>query len=216
MKKQNKKKIFIGAGLLGLFAIWTLALYYVDVEKVGPYGSEVGFSTLNKIVHNITGVHMTLYNVTDWLGIIPLCCIISFGLMGLIQWIKRKKLKRVDYSILALGVFYIVVMIAYIFFEIVIVNYRPILINGILEPSYPSSTTVLVMCVMPTVIMQVNERIKNTVIRRSVEVLTITFMVFMVVGRLISGVHWFSDIFGGAMFSAGLVMIYYSVGFNKR
>ena len=99
MKKQNQKKYFIGAGLLGLFAIWTLALYYVDVEKVGPYGSEVGFSTLNKIVHNITGVHMTLYNVTDWLGIIPLCCIISFGLMGLIQWIKRKKLWLVRLNI---------------------------------------------------------------------------------------------------------------------
>lgn len=216
MKKQNQKKTYIGIGLLGLFVIWTVALCYVDVGKVGPYGSEVGFSTLNKIVHNITGVHMVLYNITDWLGLIPLCCIIGFGILGLAQWIKRKKLKKVDYNIRTLGIFYIVVMAVYVFFEVFIVNYRPILINGILEASYPSSTTVLVMCVMPTVIMQVNERMENTVLRRCIVAATVAFIVFMVAGRLISGVHWFSDILGGAMLSAGLDMIYYSVGFNKR
>ena len=214
--KRIQKQFYLSAVFLILFSVLTVAICCVDVQQIGPQESAVGLARINRFVHNLTGVHWGLYVATDWLSLVPVGVCIGFAALGLIQWIKRKKLKRVDYSILALGVFYIVVMIAYIFFEIVIVNYRPILINGILEPSYPSSTTVLVMCVMPTVIMQVNERIKNTVIRRSVEVLTITFMVFMVVGRLISGVHWFSDIFGGAMFSAGLVMIYYSVGFNKR
>ena len=110
-----------------------------------------------------------------------------------------------------LGVFYIVVMAAYIVFELVEINYRPTLIGEYLEVSYPSSTTMLVMCVMPTAAMQLNLRIKKTLIRRCAVVAIVAFTAFMVIGRLISGVHWITDIIGGAILSAGLVMIYYSV-----
>ena len=178
---------------------------------IGPRGSSVGFATVNKMLHEFTGVHMSLYTITDWLGIVPLCFIIGFGILGLCEWIKRKKLFEVDYSILALGIFYIFVMAIYIFFEIFVVNYRPILINGILEASYPSSTTMFVMCVMPTAIMQFHTRIKNNIFKKCVNILIGAFVVFMVIGRLVSGVHWFSDIIGGMLLSSGLVMIYYSI-----
>ena len=154
---------------------------------------------------------MSLYTITDWLGLVPIGFIMEFGILGLCQWIKRKNLFKVDLSILALGGFYIVVMALYIFFEMVVVNYRPILINGNLEASYPSSTTMLVMCVMPTAIIQFNERIKNSIFRRCVAFIITAFIVFMVIGRLVSGVHWFSDIVGGALLSSGLVMIYDSI-----
>lgn len=124
---------------------------------------------------------------------------------------QRKNLFKVDFSILTLGGFYIIVMAAYIFFEMFVVNYRPILINGILEASYPSSTTMLVMCVMPTAIMQFNARIKNSGFKKCVNILITTFIAFMVIARLLSGVHWFSDIIGGALLSGGLVMIYYAI-----
>ena len=137
--------------------------------------------------------------------------VMGFALLGLIQWIKRKHLLKVDYSILVLGGFYIVVMTVYVLFEVVVVNYRPVWIGGILEASYPSSTTMLVMCVMPTAIMQLGSRIKNKAVRNIASVTIIAFIAFMVIGRLISGVHWFTDIVGGALLSAGLVMMYYSV-----
>ena len=208
---MKRKSFYIGLGLLVLFIIWTVALKFVDVQAIGPQGSSVGFASLNKMVHNITGVHMSLYTITDWLGLVPICFIMGFGILGLCQWIKRKNLFKVDYSILTLGGFYIVVMALYIFFEMFVVNYRPILINGNLEASYPSSTTMLVMCVMPTVIIQFNERIKNSGFKKRVNILIVAFIAFMVIGRLISGVHWFSDIIGGAILSSGLVMIYYSI-----
>ena len=132
----------------------------------------------------------------------------GFALLGLIQWIKRKHLFKVDYNILILGGFYIIVMAIYVLFEMLIVNYRPVLIGGILEASYPSSTTMLVMCVMPTAIIQFNARIKNNVLKRFTASVIIAFIVFMVIGRLISGVHWFTDIIGGALLSAGLVLLY--------
>ena len=102
-------------------------------------------------------------------------------------------------------------MVAYVFFEVFVVNYRPVLIGGILEASYPSSTTMLVMCVMPTAIMQFNARIKNNILKRFVASAITAFVVFMVIGRLLSGVHWFTDIIGGALLSAGLVLMYRAI-----
>lgn len=208
---MKRKSFCVGSGLLVLFIIWTIALRFVDVGAIGPQDSSVGFATLNKAIHNITGVHMSLYAITDWLGIVPICFIIGFGISGLCEWIKRKNLFKVDYGILILGGFYIVVMALYIFFEMFVVNYRPILINGNLEASYPSSTTMLVMCVMPTAIMQFNTRIKNNGLKKCVNIMITVFTVFMVTGRLISGVHWFSDIIGGALLSAGVVLLYRAI-----
>ncbi len=154
---------------------------------------------------------MALYNITDWLGLVPFVFVFGFAILGLVQLIKRKSLLKVDYNILVLGGFYIVVMAVYILFETVVINYRPTLINGYLEASYPSSTTMLVLCVMPTAIMQLNTRIKNDALRRCVFFTITAFTMFMVIGRLISGVHWFTDIIGGALLSTGLVMMYYFI-----
>ena len=120
-----------------------------------------------------------------------------------------------DRSLLVLGGFYIVVLAAYIFFEIVVINYRPVLLGGYLEASYPSSTTMLVMCVMPAAMIQLHAHIENDVFRRCVMISIAVFIAFMVIGRLVSGVHWLSDIIGGALISAGLVMIYASVSVRK-
>ena len=151
---------------------------------------------------------MLLYAITDWFGIIPIIFVLIFGVIGLIQLVKRKKLFKVDLNILILGLYYIVVFILYILFEYIVVNYRPVLINGYLEASYPSSTTMLVISVMPTVIIQCNIRIKNIVIKKIISYNIIVFTCFMVIGRILSGVHWISDIVGGILLSVGLVMMY--------
>ena len=211
MEKKNRKRLVLGAGLVVAFVLWTVLICFVDVRTIGPEGSSVGFATLNGFVHELTGVNWLLYTVTDWLGLVPIAAALGFAILGLVQLIKRKSLWKVDHSILALGVFYIVVMAAYLVFEIVVINYRPTLIEGYLEASYPSSTTMLVMCVMPTAAMQLNARIKNTVFRRCVIITIIVFIAFMVIGRFLSGVHWITDIIGGALFSAGVVTTYFSI-----
>ena len=208
MEKKNKKMLVLGAGLVVVFLLWTVLVRFVDVRAIGPEGSSVGFAALNGFVHELTGVNWLLYTVTDWLGIVPIAVALGFAILGLVQLIKRKSLWKVDHSILALGVFYIVVMAAYIFFEVVVINYRPTLIDGYLEASYPSSTTMLVMCVMLTAAMQLNVRIKNTVLRWCAVITIVAFTAFMVIGRLVSGVHWITDIIGGALLSAGLVTMY--------
>ena len=206
-----KKKICMSLGFLVAFALWTIAISLIDVQAIGPRGSAVGFATLNEFFHNLTGVHMTLYIITDWLGLVPVAVGFGFAALGCVQWIKRRSILKVDSSILILGGFYIVTLAAYLLFEGYVINYRPVLIEGRLEASYPSSTTLLVLCVMPTAMMQLRKRIQNPILRRCVCAVISAFIAFMVVGRLISGVHWLTDIVGGILLSAGLVIIYDSL-----
>ena len=208
MKKKNYKDLHVSLFMLTAFILWTIAVSFIDVKAIGPEGSSVGFATVNSAIRNFIGVHMSLYHITDWLSLVPIFVAMGFAVLGLVQWIKRKKLSKVDYSIFVLGGFYIVVFSVYILFEFVTVNYRPVLISGILETSYPSSTTLLVLCVMPTAIMQLKSRINNTLIRKYASLFITAFIIFMVTGRLISGVHWFTDIVGGALLSTSLVMMY--------
>ena len=205
---MKKRSFWIALGLLAAFGLWTAAVCLVDVQPIGPRGTEVGFATLNRFVHRLTGVNWTLYTVTDWLGLVPLAVVMGFGLLGLTQWIRRRHIKRVDRSILVLGTFYVAVLAVFILFEKVVVNYRPVLIEGVLEASYPSSTTMLVLCVMPTAILELRSRIRSSGLGLCLTVLTVAFAAFMVAGRLLSGVHWISDIIGGGMLSAGLVGMY--------
>lgn len=154
---------------------------------------------------------MGLYTITDWLGLVPVFVCIAFGEIGLGQLIKRKSLFRVDLDLVYLGIYYVLVIFGYLFFEICPINYRPVLIDGILEASYPSSTTLLVLSVMPTLMLQTNCRIKNRYAKRIIYIFTVVFSAFMVIGRLIAGVHWFTDIVGAVFLSTGLFYFYKAI-----
>lgn len=209
--KEKKKSYILAASFILAFIFWTVAVSFIDVGGIGPEGSVVGFASLNGYFHDLIGVNMSLYVITDWLGLVPVGVAASFAVLGLVEWIKRGRITKVDGSVLAMGGFYIAVMAVYFFFEKVVINYRPVLIEGYLEASYPSSTTMLAMCVMPTAIMELRARIKNKAVRVFVLWLMAAFTAFMVIGRIFSGVHWISDIIGGALISAGLVAAYYCI-----
>ena len=208
MKKEGKKFAVAALCLLAAFVLWTVMVCLIDVQPIGPENSAVGFAAINGAFHALTGVHMAIYDLTDLLSVIPLGFVAAFGLLGLVQLIRRKDLRKVDGDILVLGGFYIVVLAFFCLFEVLDINYRPVLIEGVLEASYPSSTTMLALCVMPSVMLQVGKRMKDGAAKGCVLVLLFAFTAFMVIGRLISGVHWLTDIIGGVLLSAGLVLAY--------
>lgn len=208
MKDKGKRELMPGLVLLAGFIVWTILIRHIDVQRAGPRGTEIGVASFNVWFHRMTGVHMLIYTITDWLGLVPIFICMGFGLLGLVQWIKRRSLLRVDPDILLLGVYYLVVIFGYLLFEMVPINYRPILIEGYLEASYPSSTTLLVLSVMPTLKFQADRRVMRAVLRKSITIFVIVFSAFMVIGRLISGVHWATDIMGSVLLSSGLFMIY--------
>ena len=208
MIKIRRKELLAGIVLLTAFALWTVLIRHIDVQNAGPNGTEIGFAAINVWFHRLTGVHMLIYTITDWLGLVPIIICMYFGVLGLVQMIHRRSLLKVDSDILLLGAYYVVVILGYLLFEMVPINYRPILIDGNLEASYPSSTTLLVLTVMPTLKYQADRRIANPVIREAITVFVIVFTAFMVIGRLISGVHWATDIAGSVFLSLGLFLIY--------
>lgn len=212
MRENRVRNNFIITGVLFLiFILYTVLVMFVDVRAIGPQGSEVGFASVNKFfLDTIGGYHSLPYEISDVLGKIALAVVAAFAVVGLVQLIQRKSILKIDSSILVLGCYYVVVMACYVFFEVFIVNYRPVILEGSLEASYPSSHTVLVCCVMTTAIMQCIRLIKNTVIRNAAVIVSGLMIVAMIVSRLLSGVHWFSDIIGGILLSAALVWLYYS------
>ena len=208
---KDKKLFSVGLILIAVFVFWTILILTVDVQPVGVYGTVVGFATLNCSFHNMTGVNMTIYHITDLLGLVPIFCCMIYGAVGFVQLLQRKSLLKVDIDILLLGVYYVIVIFGYLIFEMIPINYRPILIDGIMEASYPSSTTLLVLSVMLTVIFQVDRRIKNRAVRRIITLSAILFSLFTLIGRTITGVHWLTDIIGSVFLSAGLFLIYYAI-----
>jgi len=183
----------------------------VDVQNAGQTGTEVGLATLNIWFHDLTGVHMMLYTITDWLGLVPVIICLAFGVMGFVQMIQRKSPLKVDADLILLGVYYIVVIAGYLIFEELPVNYRPVWIEGRLEASYPSSTTLLVLSVMPALTFQARRRLKNVRLNRAIRIGSASFSLFMVVGRVLSGVHWITDIIGAILLSSGLFCIYRAI-----
>ena len=211
MNKCEKKNLLIGSIFLAMFAVWTALIQTVDVQPLGQNGTSIGFATFNCWFHHFTGVNMAIYTITDWMGLVPVVICLIFAGIGLVQLIQRRSLFRVDADIMILGVYFVIVFLAYAIFEMIPINYRPILIEGRMEASYPSSTTLLVLSVVPAFIEQIQRRLSDIQVKQIITIAAIAFSVVMVTGRLVSGVHWFTDIVGGELLSVGLFKLYKAV-----
>ena len=181
MRTKGMKKIISGITFIISFVIWTMLIQIIDVQQIGVNGPNIGFATLNMWFNSTMCVNMTLYTITDWLGLVPIFICMIFGLVGFIQLIKRKNPVKVDFDIRILGVYYVIVILCYLIFEMYPINYRPILINGFMEASYPSSTTLLVLSVMPTLAFQCNQRLKSITLKRVNAIVNIVINLFNVI-----------------------------------
>jgi len=208
--KRNAKHHFIVSGIIFvLFVALSLALTGVDVQPIGPMGTNVGLAALNGYVQRLVGVHLVWYHITDWMGLASVAAAVGFAALGLYQVIKGKRLRRVDAPILLLGGFYILLMAVYFFFETVVINFRPVILDKLPEASYPSSHTVMAVCIMST-----GAKLLRCLYPKRRKLLTIAdsaaavIISVTVLGRFISGVHWFTDIVGGLLLAFALTELY--------
>ena len=210
MKKRIIKDLILGIILIIMFGVFTLLVMKYDIKNIGVNNTTIGFATLNSWFNKTTGTHLMFYSITDWLELLPLLVCVRFGIIGLKQLLSRKKIFLVDHDILLLGIYYIIVILLYLLFDKTCINYRPILIEGKLEVSYPSSTVLLVLCVMLTLTFQINRRVKNDKTKIYLETLNNIYIIFMLFGRIVSGVHWITDIIGSIILALGLFKLYIS------
>ena len=211
---MKEKTGLITTGVSCVFlAVLIFMVCCVDVESIGPEGTSIGLSHLNRFVFELTGVNMLWYNITDWLGIAAILTAFIFAVTGFVQMIKRRSLFKVDRELLALGGLYLVVIGVYILFEKVIVNYRPVIMPGCTQPeaSFPSSHTMLVCVIMGSAAMLIGKYIRCGAPGRALQVICYVMIGITVLGRLLSGVHWFTDIMGGILISIALLSIYKEV-----
>ena len=211
MRERIRFDYIATVSLFLAFIVFTVLVKNVDVRPIGPDGSSVGFAGANRLLFDLFGLNLFWYTLTDWLGVVAILFAYGFAALGLWQLIKRGSFKGVDPDILLLGLFYAAVIGCYVLFEKVVINYRPVLLRGYLEPSYPSSHTMIVSCVMATAMMQFHNRVRNKRLLRVIDLFSVLVIAITLIGRLVSGVHWFTDIAGGALLSAALVLLYHSL-----
>ena len=211
MQKKLKKYLIITGGLFLIFILFTVMVKTVDVQPVGPDRSKVGLASVNQCVFKFFGVNLLWYDITDWLGVFAIVFALGFAVLGLFQLIKRKSIQKVDCRILLLGVFYVMVIAVYLFFEVVVVNDRPIILSENLEASFPSSHVMFVNCIMATAMLQFHYYLRE---RKAwlwmSDIVSVLIITATVIGRLISGVHWFTDIVAGILLSSVLIALYCS------
>ena len=210
---KNKNNLFV-SGISGLLVMILIVLVrFVDVRPIGPEGTSIGLSRLNGFFFRLSGVNILWYHITDWLGVAAILVAFLFAMAGFVQLIKRRSILKVDREILALGGLYIVVIGLYVLFEIVIVNYRPIIMPDGIHPeaSFPSSHAMLVCVIMGSAIMLIGKYLKEKPLCRVLRGICAAIIGITVIGRLIAGVHWFTDIVGGILISILLLSLFSEV-----
>lgn len=206
--KKTKIELFLAVAMLVLFLALIVVLKTVDVAAIGPLDSSIGLSGVNGYFFNTLGESELFYNITELIGLFALAVAAFFALLGAYQLIKRKSIKSIDRDILILAGFYVTVVVFYVLFEVVVINFRPVLEDGALAASFPSSHTMLTLCIMGTAFLQAGYRVPKKSVRILLQILSVLIMLVMAVGRLASGVHWFTDILGSVFLSVSLILIY--------
>lgn len=207
-----KNKLLISTIFLAIIStVFTILVILVDKQAIGANNSIVGLSSLNKIFKDTFGYNEIFYKLTEILGSLILCIALGYMIVALIQLIKRKSIKKIDTELILLAIFYVSMILIYLIFEIAKINYRPVLIDGELEISYPSSHTLLSVFICTTAIFINQKLISKKSIKITFNCIISVIGLMTIIGRIISGVHWITDIIGGVLISTTLVLMYLTI-----
>ena len=206
--KNKRKYLIFGIAFFLMFIIFTTIIKFIDVINIGPHNTSVGLATINNFFVNKIGFNNKIYKITEILGIIPIIIVLIYAIIGLYSLIEEKSFKKVNKNLYYLAIFYIIVLGIYVLFEKVIINFRPVVIEGILESSYPSSHTILAICICGSSIILNNSIFKNNKIAKFENIISFIIIIMLPLLRFISGVHWFTDIIGGVLSSLSLLLFF--------
>lgn len=202
--KRSKPLYIISGCIFAFFVIFTIMVSKIGIKPLGVNGTDIGFADINVDFHNKTGLHLDMYDLTDKLSIIIYALMAMFAVI----WVVKLFMKKFDKTIFMLGILYILLFLFYFLFEHLIINYRPVLIEGVMEASYPSSTTMLATTVLITAVIAFFYLLKSKFTKAILTIIFVAFAAYMVFVRMTCGVHWLTDIIGGLIASAGFIFLY--------
>lgn len=222
----NKKKYKRNAMIWTVFAIaYCFVTRLVDVGIAGETQTEVGCVTINGKLYELLGSFNPMaYKISEILGYLMILICAIYGLIGLVQWIKRKNMLKVDAEILCTGVLFSVTIGLYVLFNKVAITYRPIIVPGedALEASFPSSHSTLAIVVMLATVNLANKYMSKKIlvgestsskgnkasILYIVKIIAYALALALPIIRFESGVHWITDIIAGIFIACALIAWY--------
>ena len=195
--------LLIPSLFLAVFVVWTALVKVIDVQYVGAAGF-LGFYHLNTQINDFVQNQNThlFKTLTDVLMFAALSTLVPFAVVGLVQLIKRKDLKKVDSTIYIILAGYVAMVVIYFVFEIVKINYSPLSTAEELKASYPSSHVMIYSVMMGVAVLGLLHYAK---MHDDLKLLINIFYMFSTLGvavlRLLSGQHYFTDIIGALLIS---------------
>lgn len=213
--RKSKNSLIIASAALLLFAVLTVLLFVLDVRPIGPAGSEIGLAGINEFMLSVQksvpeNLQTLLYDVSEIIGLASLAIMFAFAAFGAVQLIRRKSLKKIDLNLYFLAGLYALMLALYVGFEVIIINYRPILVEGTLEASYPSSHTFLSVCVMFSAAFMLCNYFKNRAVHIIANLAALILSLLTLAGRFLSCMHWFTDILGAILLSIALIAAFFA------
>ena len=216
MKKILNKYLIVGIVFIFLFLLLMILLNF-NKANLGETNTPVGLSSINKLfVTNYVDIYNSMSQVGLYLSFI---IIAGFAITGFYQLIKRKSLFKVDLDIILFGVGVIVLIITWLLFDKVIAyNYRPIYVNKNLEGSFPSTHVLFTTFVLVSAFGISLNREKNNFYNLAILVIAILVITLTSLCRVLSGMHWATDVLGGLLLGLGYFFILYGIfkGLSKK
>lgn len=131
----------------------------------------------------------------------------ALAMLGLIQLISRRSLKKVDHELLMFPIPLAIMAIVYVVFEkFLILNTRP---NGSGEPSFPSTHVMITATIFFMVAVVLPRYIKSKVLCAMFDIIMLILLVLVCTGRILANMHWPTDVAGGVVFASIFAAIYY-------
>jgi len=211
MTKKRIIDIAVAVFFYLAFGIFTYLVKSYDVRAIGPLGSSVGFASINKVFFDSIAPNEMWYELTNLIAYLGYFICFIFACAGAVQLFTRKSLLKVDRDIICLGIIYALAIAAYFVFEKMAVNFRPVLEDGMLAASYPSSHTVFAFTVFASLVIEIRRRVTDSFKALIYEISCDAFICLIIGGRLLSGWHWFTDIAGGVILGIALIFTFLSI-----
>lgn len=201
--KKGMRNWLISAGICGgLFLLLIVFLLTVDVGYAVPH-APVGLSTVNGFVFEAIGENPEWEMVSFVLLIISVLLMCAQGLCIFIKMIRTRKL----WEMVAVGHAWLLALVFYILFEFCIVNYRPILEDGELAASFPSSHTLIAVVLFGVMAVWFAYLLPRSVKKYVIIALLGAAAFVSALARLMVGVHWLTDVLGGMLLGGVIVSL---------